>query len=68
MSDIQQLAEEYIDLSARIKNESAALAAVRKDLKTLDGRLLNEMRKSNVMEVTARGVVIQRTNKLQVKS
>jgi predicted nucleic acid-binding Zn-ribbon protein len=67
-SELQELAGEYVSLAARIKDEANALTAMRKDLKKLDARLLEEMRKAEVMEVTFRGVIIQRTTKLQVKT
>jgi hypothetical protein len=68
MSDrVTEVAEQYLRLSAHIKELSTNLTGLRKELKKLDGSLLDEMRRSDVMEVVVNGTTLQRTNKLTVK-
>jgi hypothetical protein len=64
--DIQQLANQYVSQTKRIKETAASLSALRKDLKSIDASLLEQMRAAGIMELTARGVTIQCTNKLNV--
>ena len=64
--DIQQLASQYVAQMKRIKDASTSLAALRKDLKSLDGVLLEQMRAAGIMEINARGVTIQCTSKLNL--
>jgi len=66
--NVQETSDEYVALSADIKEKASVLAALRKNLKKLDALLLDAMCKANLSEVTARGgVVITRTGKLKVK-
>lgn len=65
---VTELAEKYLQLSAHIKEQSTSVASLRRDLKKLDGTLLDEMRRADVSEVIVDGTTIQRANKLQVKS
>jgi hypothetical protein len=67
MSNIQELANQYVALSNRIKEASNAVAEMRKELKKKDAMLLVEMTANNVNEVAAAGVVISRTSKLSAK-
>ena len=67
MSNVQELANQYVDLCNRIKEASNAAAEMRKSLKKLDAVLLVEMTAQNLNEVTSDGVVISRTSKLSAK-
>lgn len=62
------LADQYVTLAAEIKERSASLTTMRKNLKKLDAALLDTMRRSDIMEVIVRGVTIQCTTKLHVKT
>ena len=67
MSNIQELASQYVAMSNRIKDASNAVAELRKTLKKMDAVLLVEMAAQNVNEVSADGVVISRSAKLITK-
>lgn len=67
MSNVQELAKQYVDMHNRIKEASNAVAEMRKSLKKLDAMLLVEMAEHNVNEVSVNGVVISRTSRLTAK-
>lgn len=67
MSNVQELANQYVALNNRIKDASSAVTDMRKSLKKLDAMLLVEMEAHNMKEVASGGVVISRTSKLSTK-
>lgn len=67
MSNIQELANQYVAMNNRIKDASNAVAELRKTLKKMDAVLLVEMSAQNVNDVSADGVVISRASKLIAK-
>ena len=67
MSGVETIAKQYVTLSATIKQDAAAVADKRKQLKSLDAMLLVEMERAGVAEITSGGVTISRANKLCVK-
>jgi DNA-binding protein YbaB len=67
MSNVQELAKQYVDMHNRIKEASNAVAEMRKTLKKMDAVLLVEMAAHNVNEVSVNGVVISRTSRLTAK-
>ena len=65
--DMNELASAYVDLQLQIKKDAAAVAALRKTCKEMSDKLLAVMKENRVQEVSAKGVTIQRTTKLEVK-
>lgn len=64
---MQELADDYVALSLRIKHDAGVLTELRKKLKKADALLLAEMKRQGAEEVSSDGILITRASKLFAK-
>jgi len=67
MPSLQEMTREYVELNTAINRGSAQLKEQRKQLKSLGGSLLEEMKTQNKAEVTHGDTTITYTSHLLVK-